>query len=410
MDPARLFLYDDRVARNWFPFSLTRPVGEMLLGTETMRARVERIFGVRCRGHLAGSDLLGFEEPDAPPCTTVDVADANGVRLYLNSRFLPARSDARSSVAAARCQRPVVFAVGSTLVGACVPPGTRFPMGLLKSDAPSGWPVQPVTGQLLHSVWQMIAVNGDHIRRDAALLPDADLPKGAYRIGKERIAAADDAYVEPGTVFDASAGPIVLARGARVLGPARVTGPLYLGQGSSILGGSVGNASIGPACRVRGEVTHAIVIGYSNKAHDGFLGHSIVGRWVNLGALTTNSDLKNTYTPVRRLGSARLDPGLLKVGCFLGDHVRTGIGTLLNTGTMVGAGSNLFGGGMPPRNVPPFSWGTASHLAEYDIDRFLETAARVMARRGVRMTNGVRRLYHNAFVATASLRKLAGSS
>ena len=164
-----------------------------------------------------------------------------------------------------------------------------------------------------------------------------------------------------------------------------------------LLGGVVAGAAIGPQCRVRGEVDASVILGFANKAHDGYLGRSIVGRWVNLGAMTSNSDLKNTYGVVRlRTGGRDVDTGLLKVGCFLGDHVRTGIGTLLNSGTVVGAGSSLFGGGMPARDVPPFSWCGAGGLDETRIDGFLETASRVMARRGVSMTDGVRRLYRRA--------------
>jgi len=215
----------------------------------------------------------------------------------------------------------------------------------------------------------------------------------------------EGAVIEPGAVLDTTNGPVILAAGARVQAPCRVVGPAFVGPGSVVLGGVLENVGIGAACKVRGEVESTVFAGFANKAHDGFLGHAVVGRWVNLGAMTTNSDLKNTYGSVRaRVAGRTTRTGLTKAGCLLGDHVRTGIGTLLNTGTVVGAGSSLFGGGMPPRDVPPFSWGGRRELAEYDIDRFLETAARVMARRGVDLTAGMRRLYRRAFRDTARLR------
>ena len=215
----------------------------------------------------------------------------------------------------------------------------------------------------------------------------------------------EGARIEPGAIFDTTNGPVILAAGARVRSPCRIAGPAYVGPGSTVLGGVLEDVSIGPVCKVRGEVESTVLVGYANKAHNGFLGHSVVGCWVNLGAMTTNSDLKNTYGPVRtRAGGRTMDTGLTKAGSLLGDHVRTGIGTLLNTGTVVGAGSSLFGGGMPPRDVPPFSWGGRRGLAEYDIDRFLVAAARVMARRGVDLTAGMRRLYRRAFADTAPLR------
>ena len=399
-DPTRLFLYDDPVARNWQPFSLTRPIGEVLFGTETLRARIERVFGVVCCGHLAGDILLEFEEPGAPGCTTLESTDKAGTCLYLNSRFVP-----EDGVATIERGKPTLFTAGPAVVGACVPRGTEVPRALLASEDPPAWPMQPLAGRLLDTVWGLMIENSNQIRSDGARFAETGPPAGVHQIGSGRISVAEDVVVEPGVLFDTSRGPIILSRGARVQAPARIAGPLYLGPDSRILGGVVGEASIGPACRVRGEVESCVILGFSNKAHDGFLGHSVVGRWVNLGAMTSNSDLKNTYSPVRLLiGGRETDTALLKVGCFLGDHTRTAIGTLLATGTVVGSGSNLFGGGVPPRDIPPFSWAGRSNLSEYDLDGFLETAARVMARRGVPMTDGVQRLYRKAFAATAPLR------
>jgi hypothetical protein len=152
-------------------------------------------------------------------------------------------------------------------------------------------------------------------------------------------------------------------------------------------------------------VESTVILGYTNKAHDGFLGHAYLGRWVNLGALTTNSDLKNNYGMVRAGGpEGSRETGLTKAGCLLGDHVKTGIGTFLNTGTVVGAGSNLFGGRMPPRWVPPFSWGSGEDLSEYHIEKFLEVAVRVMDRRSVRLTQATASLLRRAWEDTAPQR------
>lgn len=137
----------------------------------------------------------------------------------------------------------------------------------------------------------------------------------------------------------------------------------------------------------------AVLLGYANKAHEGYLGHALVGRWVNLGALTTGSDLRNDYRPVRvGIPGGPQDSGLLKVGVFLGDHVRTGIGTLLNSGTVVGAGSALFGGGMAPKSVPPFTWAGPGEASVYRWESFLDTARTVVARRDQPWTPGVERI------------------
>jgi UDP-N-acetylglucosamine diphosphorylase / glucose-1-phosphate thymidylyltransferase / UDP-N-acetylgalactosamine diphosphorylase / glucosamine-1-phosphate N-acetyltransferase / galactosamine-1-phosphate N-acetyltransferase len=187
-----------------------------------------------------------------------------------------------------------------------------------------------------------------------------------------------------------------------------LVGPLHLGRGSIVFGGHVAASSIGPVCKVRGEIADSVLLGYDNKAHDGYLGHALVGRWVNLGALTTNSDLKNNYGSVTVwTPSGPVDTGLMKVGCFLGDHVKTGIGTVLNTGTVVGTGSNVFGGGMPPAFVPPFSWGSGSEYVDYRLDKFLEGAERAMARRDVPLSPGTRAIFERAWNDTAEARRAA---
>jgi UDP-N-acetylglucosamine diphosphorylase/glucosamine-1-phosphate N-acetyltransferase len=216
-------------------------------------------------------------------------------------------------------------------------------------------------------------------------------------IGDHRVLLSRGAVVEPGVVLDTRGGPILLAEDTRIEGPARITGPFYLGPGSTVLGGAVGLSSIGPACKIRGEVTDSIFLGFSNKAHDGHIGHAVLGRWVNLGAGTINSDLKNTYSSVRlRLADGEVDTGLTKCGSFIGDHVKTGIGTLLNTGTVIGAASNVFGGGMPPMCVPAFSWGEGDRLGEYRADKFFATAAIAMRRRGVELSEGMRHVLGRA--------------
>lgn len=143
---------------------------------------------------------------------------------------------------------------------------------------------------------------------------------------------------------------------------------------------------------VRGEISETIVIGNANKAHDGFVGHSVLGRWVNLGAGTTTSNLKNTYGAVALATPDGLrSTGQIKLGSFFGDHVKTGIGLRLTTGTVIGAGSSLHGAAMPPKDVPPFSWGEGAALDCYDLDRFLKTAERAMGRRGVTLGERTRR-------------------
>ena len=396
--PTRLFLFDDPLARDWHPFAPTRPAGELLFGTKTLRARAERVWGLRCRGHLAGDALLDFEEPGAPGCVTPDAVGSDGNRLLLSSRFVC------DTAGKAFAGPTLLTTAGAEPVGVWIPDGVSLPAWPPDGDWPD-WPSAGLDGTLLGSVWDLMARNGDRIRADAARFPEGAPPATAHLFGDGRVCVGEGAVVEPGAVLDTSGGPVIVDAGACVRAPCRLAGPAYIGPGTTVLGGSLENVAVGPGCKVRGEVEASVFLGFANKAHDGFVGHSVVGRWVNLGAMTTNSDLKNNYGPVRsRVAGRVLDTGLTKAGCLLGDHVRTGIGTLLDTGAVVGAGSSLFGGGMMPKCVPPFSWGGREGLVEHDIERFLETATRAMARRGVELTSRTRRLHRRAHADTAPQR------
>ncbi|MGH7460876.1 MAG: hypothetical protein ACREMA_07590, partial [Longimicrobiales bacterium] len=219
-------------------------------------------------------------------------------------------------------------------------------------------------------------------------------PTGVAVLGAPRLVLGQGVTIEPGVVLDCREGPIWLEDGVEVRAFTRLAGPAHIGSRTVLLGGRFTAVSIGPHCKVHGELEETVVLGYSNKAHDGFLGHAYIGRWVNLGAFTTNSDLKNNYGPVRLwTPEGEVDTQELKIGCFLGDHVKTAIGSLFNTGTVVGPGSNLFGG-MPPRFVPPFSWGDAGY---YDFEKFIATAELAMARRNVPLSASQRKLLHSAW-------------
>jgi UDP-N-acetylglucosamine diphosphorylase/glucosamine-1-phosphate N-acetyltransferase len=307
-------------------------------------------------------------------------------------------------------ERGATLTVAGEVVGWLLPPGVPTPglEEILLPRSRADLEHLEVEGYLLNAPWELMSRNGNQLRKDIPrYFPGfaADDIPGSHILGSGLLSLGKNVHVEPGCIFDLRDGPIRLADGVVVRSHTRLQGPAFVGPGSSLLGGSFSEISVGPVCKVRGEVECSLILGYSNKAHDGFLGHAYLGRWVNLGALTTNSDLKNNYGPVR-VGTSEgpLDTGLMKVGCFLGDHVKTGIGTMLNTGTVVGTGSNVFGGEMPPTYVPPFSWGEGHELTEFRLDKFLEVARRAMGRRGVELDTGMEALLTLAFEATRAQR------
>jgi len=219
---------------------------------------------------------------------------------------------------------------------------------------------------------------------------------GPHLVRPERIWVGPDTEVAAGVCLDASAGPVVLDRSVRVMPQSYLAGPLYVGAGALVKPGTriEGETSIGARCKVAGEIAESTLLDLANKAHDGFIGHAYLGSWVNLGAMTTCSDLKNNYGPVRAdAGLGSEDTGLRFLGLMMGEHAKTAIGTLFNTGTSVGFASNVFATGFPPKSLPCFTWGDGRDDARQDTDRALATAETVMARRDCELTDAHRHLF-----------------
>jgi len=222
-----------------------------------------------------------------------------------------------------------------------------------------------------------------------ALRPADELkiPEHVTIIGESgRIWMHPDAKLTACTL-NATDGVIIIASGVEVQEGAHLRGPLAILEGSIIKMGArlYGGTVIGPACRIGGEVANCVFTGFSNKGHDGFLGQSVIGKWCNLGADTNSSNLKSNYSSVRLWKEATQryeDSGLQFCGLLMGDHSKSGINTMFNTGTTVGAGCNIFGGGFQPKHIPSFSWGGGNDWDLHSFDKFVDTAMRVMSRRG----------------------------
>lgn len=397
---AALVLFDDRTARDWMPLALTRPAGELRFGASTLRERAERVFGLPCLGHLAAPHLRGFDEPGAPPVLEREALPADRDLVFLSSRAVVDRLPR----ALHGSGRPTIVRVAGEPCGWFAPAGAPRPPAAFLDEparhAPDDLPTESLDGEILERPWHLITGNAKRVAADiVAQFGDRrdSVAAGVHVLGDAPLVIGEGAEVEPGAVIDLREGPVWLDAGARVAAFTRLAGPAYIGPASLVLGGHLAAVSIGPRCKIRGEVADTVVLGYSNKAHDGFIGHAYLGCWVNLGAMTTNSDLKNNYGSVRVwTPSGEMDTGEVKLGCLLGDHVKTAIGTFLTTGTLIGAGSNIFGAS-PPKYVPPFTWGTGKDAGAYALEKFLQTAEIVMARRDVKLTDGQRALLRAAW-------------
>ena len=411
-----LYLYDDERARALEPFALTRPVAEMVAGTALQRERWQTALQMAVVGVITAAHLADFEEGSSSPAAQGGIPAGS---VLANARFVPKlgglqlpneNTDASADlwmsggrIAAVRTSREI--------------PVDDFADGrrALDSLARSGGEVVMLDGWWMEDVWDFVRYLPEQIADDLALYqrpmsggvvagtllgppPDHAVVIGAHPVlvASDRLLAGEviikGATIEPHVVFDASSGAIYVGAGTTVHAFTRLVGPCYIGRHCTVLGDRIATCSIGDHCKVRGEMSNTIMIGYANKGHDGFVGHSYLGRWVNLGAGTITSNLKNTYGPVSLWTPRELrNTGMQFLGTMLGDHAKTGIGTCLTTGTVLGAGANVYGAESPPKVVPPFAWGDAPPYEVYRLDKFLEVAERMMARRHVTMTDRARR-------------------
>ncbi|MCI0378636.1 MAG: hypothetical protein L0215_13590 [Gemmataceae bacterium] len=404
----RVCLYEDR-ADLLEPLCLTRPVFELRCGLTSLASKqLRRLDAAEC-GYLVRpllEETTRQRYPDAP-VNEMDWLRA-GPLVLINGRWLPPASYAGTmqTLPTERIPKgPCVGLFENEIAFAVL--GQDDLRGFVPSALPDfleHWkdtvPAQDAEGAWIRFAWDLVARNGAEITRDyAEILGHGSAPSSTLAL----VGPANDLWVhpqariEPYVVADTTAGPVVVDDSATITAFSRLEGPCYVGPRTHVHGAKIrAGTTLGPECRIGGEVEASIVHGYSNKYHDGFLGHAYVGEWVNLGAGTHNSDLRNDYGDVSViLNGQKFDTGLNKVGCFLGDHVKTGLGTLFNTGTSVGVFCNLLPAGrFAPKYVPSFcNWWNGALQEGFDLEQLLATARQVMKRRGQELTPAHVRLY-----------------
>ena len=266
--------------------------------------------------------------------------------------------------------------------------------------------------ELYQYPWEIVANITSAVRFDFELLRSQydQLDRGrahqmAVLINREDIIIEAGSTVSGGAVLDASHGPIYIGPNTRLDPQAAIYGPTYIGPNCVVVAGKIEGCSIGHTCRVGGEIEESVFQEYVNKYHAGFIGHSYVGAWVNFGAMTTNSDLKNNYSNIRvTVNDRSIDTKLIKVGSLIGDHTKFGIGTLLNTGINIGVSCNIFGGGLvTDKEVPSFHWGGTGNYVEYRWDKALETMRRSVDRRNYTLSPHEERVLHEVANGKPSL-------
>lgn len=385
MTAPALYLLDPEPSPAWAPFAGSRPIAELRAGAHLIRERWEAFVGAETAAVFALPHLTGFAEPGSAPVRARE--PVAGPAVIGSSTFAP------RGLAPALPDEPTRLVCGGVTVGWGVPAGARWDGPAREARAVE------VQGVVLHGVHGLLPILEPLLREDLrALLPGTDgIPAGAIVLGDPNQLAVTEGVIEPGVVFDTRSGPVVLESGVEVRSGARLEGPLWIGANARVLGGPVRASAIGPRCTVRGEISTSVFLGYANKSHDGFLGHSVVGRWANLGAGTTTSNLKNTYGNVRlEVRGHTIETGQMNLGSLIGDHAKTAIGTLLSTGTVIGTGASVFDTVRPPKYIPPFSWGGEGD-ARTTRDGFLRVAERVLPRRDVVLDEETRALLSRVY-------------
>ncbi|MBL8850372.1 MAG: hypothetical protein JNG89_11895 [Planctomycetaceae bacterium] len=396
------------------PLALLRPVFELLCGHFSVRERWVRFGDVHEWGAWLRPELIETYGQQHPEARLNDPAWlAEGPTTFINGRWLPGAGPL------AEISPDEVGFIGDTMAAITVGPDelpgvtTASLLGELERIAGRRRRVE-VAGTVAEFPWDLVSRNASMLRDDFArrkrncgcVLND---PHVVIQGDPADVYIDPTAAIDPFVVIDARHGPVWVDAGARVLPFTRIEGPALIGRNSQLFRAHIREGTtIGPVCRVGGEIEESILHAYVNKYHDGFLGHAYVCPWVNLGAQTSNSDLKNDYSAVRvPLTGESIDTGSTKVGCFIGDHTKTAIGSLLNTGTSIGAMCLVLPDGeLLPKHVPPFAWHRRGRLETPDdlLERGIAAARIAMSRRDCALTDADERLLRHAFSATQAER------
>jgi UDP-N-acetylglucosamine diphosphorylase / glucose-1-phosphate thymidylyltransferase / UDP-N-acetylgalactosamine diphosphorylase / glucosamine-1-phosphate N-acetyltransferase / galactosamine-1-phosphate N-acetyltransferase len=400
---------------------MTRPVFDLILGSSSLGAKIARAFGVGpgpLRRGAVVRPYLKAAQQERDPHTAINDRDwlARGPVLVVNGRWVPP-----AGFAAPDPLGPWLGLCGGLPACALVGPDEALALEPGGVDAwfealPPRLGGRELGGDWIDRPWDIVARNAEHVARDFSAegkvgLSNRHLSTAALVGPADRLFIHESARIDPYTVFDTTGGPITVAAGAWVQPFTRVEGPSFIGRDTQLFRANLrGGATIGPNCRIGGEVEASIVHGFSNKYHEGFLGHAYVGEWVNLGAITSNSDLRNDYGEVFvPLGGDPVATGQAKVGCFIGDHTRTGLGSMLNTGTAIGVMCNVLPAGpLLPKHVPSFAAVLHGRVAPgFPLEQLFATARIVMGRRGREFTAVEEQLYLGVYQQTCLERERA---
>jgi UDP-N-acetylglucosamine diphosphorylase/glucosamine-1-phosphate N-acetyltransferase len=401
-------LFEDESHLDLLPLTFTRPIMDLRVGALKISEKWAY--------HLGSQPMCMTQHHLAYRFSKPFVAEEE--YMWLNAKFLPNAAYVAMLLAACAPGIALQAPSGDVLAFRSTPVRLGMTTGLVDAAAIefSGLRLHTLTDALPSAIrypWNIFQFNGTEIVADIAILRQTR-PQGELSDPHTIVYGRDNLFIEPGVkvraaILNAEDGPIYLGAGADIQAGSIIQGAHAICPNATVNMGAKlrGDSTIGPFCKVGGEVANSVLAGYSSKGHDGYLGNSVIGEWCNLGADTNTSNLKNNYAEVRVWNYRKRNfarTGTIFCGLIMGDHSKAGINTMFNTGTVVGVSANVFGAGYPRNFVPSFSWGGAGGLSTFALKKAYEVAEVVMGRRNVPFDVEEKDILLNVFQKTAEFR------
>lgn len=417
----RICHFEDARVATLEPIALTRPAYDLRCGVFTLGQKQQRFFQSNQAGALVREYLVDAARKQQPqmPINDPDWLAAD-MAVLVNARWLPPARPAKVDPKALATEGPFVATLEDEVAYAVLPAKelallSHSNLSICLDQWHDTLPNRPAGGQMFRYLWEVVDANAEEIAVDFnATRPVESLgrPSTLTLVGpSDGLRIDPTARIDPFVVADTTNGPVIVDRSAVVTSFTRLEGPCWIGPRTQVFGANIrGGSSIGPNCRIGGEVEVSILQANSNKYHEGFLGHSYVGEWVNLGAGTHTSDLRNDYGEVRMtVNGVPIATGRKKVGSYIGDHTKTGLGSLINTSTNIGVFANLLPAGvLLPKFVPSFCWVEHGRLTDRaDLSSLFNTAAKALERRGEEFDEMHRELFQYLYERSSSIRRQA---
>ncbi|MDA3900844.1 MAG: putative sugar nucleotidyl transferase [Spirochaetes bacterium] len=408
-------------ARNFYPISQTRPVWDILCGHMHLWQRIAAIADRDCPNaeiiYLCPENMIELFREKYP-----DLQIEVGVTESIDTLFINPFLTCFSLIF--KFETNTVLTFQGTFLAAIITKdySSNFSENLdnlktLKTLGNENININSIETEecsVPRFIWDIVAKNGDYLNSDFEFRCPVENVHDTVKVNYHLLGSSDrciiepDVTIDPFTVIDTRSGTVYISEGTHIHSFTRIEGPAFIGRNVTILGAKVREGcSIGESCRVGGEVEDSIFHSFSNKYHDGFIGHAYIGEYVNLGALTTNSDLKNDYSFVSVYNNnSSVNTGLIKVGCYIGDHTKMSIGSLINTGTHIGCCSmSVHSGRMTPKYIPSFSVFIKNSLRQIkDISELIYSIKKIMKRRNKEMSSLFEKYIVNLYEETAQKR------